>query len=36
MIILGMINMNETRLFTIEQNEQFLDGCNLIEFFQAW
>ena len=30
-----MINMNETRLCTIEQIEQFLSGCTQIEFTQS-
>jgi len=30
-----MINMNETRLCTIEQIEQFLSGITLIEFAKS-
>lgn len=30
-----MINMNETRLCTIEQIEQFLSGCTRIEFTKS-
>lgn len=30
-----MINMNETRLCTIEQIEQFLNGCTQIEFTKS-
>lgn len=30
-----MINMNETRLYTIEQVEQFLSGCLQIEFTKS-
>jgi integrase len=30
-----MINMNETKLCTIEQIEQFLSGCTQIEFTKS-
>jgi len=30
-----IINMNETRLCTIEQIEQFLSGCHQVEFTKS-